>query len=212
MLLFSFLLLPVVLSGFCLYYRDKKIVLPIFIGFMSGILVCAFKTFFLYSHRIIPYSLGQNFIYFFFRQTFLPVVILYLLFFLFSKDDYKYKVDSCCPLLLSFYMIFLPYMIVTSAEGLYSGFALFVKPVVYTFMIIQVSYSIKRLVEAIVEKNVKIIVLQSLFGLIYLVLPAVIESFCVIDKLNFVMTIVSVIYCAIPFFFFFVKRIFLRNK
>lgn len=200
------------LGGFCLYYKDKKIVPSIFIGFMSGILVCAFKTFFLYSHRVIPYSLIQNFVFVFFKQIFLPMVILYLLFFFFSKDEYKYRGDSCCPLLLSFYMVFLPYTIVTTSEGLYSGFNVFVKPVVFAFMIIQVSYSVKKIIEALLDKNIKIVVFQSFLGIVYMIFPAILESCFIIDQYSFIALMISIAYCAIPFFFFFVKRIILRNK
>lgn len=207
MLLFSLLLIPVVLGGFCLYYKDKKIFLPICFGLISGILVCSFKTFFVYSHRIVPYSVGQNFLFIFFRQIFFPTVILYLIFFFFSKDDFKYKIDMCCPLLLSFYMIFLPYTIITSSEGLYSIFNLFIKPVVYTFLIIQVSYSFKVVIESVVDKESEINFKQALIGLVYFVLPALIESFFLVDKLTLVMIILAVIYSVIPFFVFFIKKI-----
>lgn len=182
MLLFMFLLLPCVLIGYCIYKKEPKVIPVIFIGVLSAILLCAFKTFFLYAHRIVPYSVEQNIIYLLVRQTLVPCVILYGLFILFSKDSFAFKVQSLLPLLLSFYAIYLPYTIVSTAEGLYSGFDAFCKPILYTFMIFQLSQLSKSICKSFKEKKQFMVVLKSLFVIVYLVIPTVIESMMIIDE------------------------------
>ncbi len=198
MLLFMFLLLPVVLAGYCFYRKDSKMIPSIFIGLVSAVLVCLFKTFFLYAHRIIPYSLGSNIAYLLIRQTLLPVLILYGIFIAVSKDSLEYKGKAAFPLIISFYMVYLPYTIVTTSEGLYSGFSIFVKPLLFAFMILFVSFCAVKTVKAIEEKKIVFIVLYSIIALVYMFMPALIESFSIINENIVVQIILSIIYCLIP--------------
>ena len=75
-----FLLLPLVLAAWCFYKKDSHLIPVIFIGAVVAVLVCGFKAFFLYSHRIIPYSFQTNVMYLLIRQTLLPVILVYGLF------------------------------------------------------------------------------------------------------------------------------------
>lgn len=198
MLLFTILLLPLILCFYCFSQKSLKVVMPIFIGTMAGILLCLFKVLFLYAHRVVPYDFFSNFIYLIIRQSMLPAVLLYGLFFLFSKDDFEYKGNFCYPLLISFYMIYLPYSIISTAEGLYSFFSVFLKPVLFFIMIYLVSYFVKLLLTNVSEKNVVKIILYSLLILITLVVPSVLEAFIIIKKMIVIVYLVSVIYCLIP--------------
>ena len=96
------LLLPLILAAWCFYKKDAHLVPAIFVGLVAAVLVCGFRAFFLYSHRVIPFSFENNMWYLLLRQTLLPVVLLYGLFFLISKDTISYKVEALFPLLLSF--------------------------------------------------------------------------------------------------------------
>lgn len=193
-----FLLIPAVLAGYCMLFRNRKIIPALFIGLMSGILLCVFKTFFLYAHRIIPYSLSSNIVYLLIRQTLLPVLIVYAIFLVFSRDTLEYRGEALCPLLLSFYLVYLPYSIVTTSEGLYSGFAIFIKPILFAFMILTVSFCAKKIFKAIEEKKYIFMILFILLALVYLILPAVIESFSIINEKILVRILVSLLYCFIP--------------
>jgi hypothetical protein len=51
-----FLLLPLILLAWCFYKKDLHLLPVIFTGMLAAVFVCGFKAFFLYSHRIIPYS------------------------------------------------------------------------------------------------------------------------------------------------------------
>ena len=68
------------------------------IGILTGIIVCACQSFFTFAHRVIPYNFMDNYLYLLFRQTILPLFILYLVFFLVSKDELQFKIDSFLPL------------------------------------------------------------------------------------------------------------------
>lgn len=198
MLLFMFLLLPVVLAGYCFYRKDSKMIPSIFIGLMSAVLVCLFRTFFLYAHRVIPYSLGSNIGYLLIRQTLLPVLILYGIFIAVSKDGLEYKGKAVFPLLTSFYMVYLPYSIITTSEGLYSGFSIFVKPLLFAFMILFVSFCAIRIVKAIEDKKIIFIILYSVAALLYLFMPVLIESYSIINENMVLQVILSIVYCLVP--------------
>lgn len=199
MLLFTIILMPLVFMLYSIQHKEVKIIMPAFIGVMTGILVTAFKVFFLYSHRVVPYSISANIIYLILRQSLLPAVLIYGLFFLISKDTREYKINFCFPLLLSFYMIYLPYSIISTSEGLYSFFSLFVKPVVYIVMIYQVSQFLKLLMNEVENKVYAKIALYGCFIFLYLFIPAVLESFVIVEKYVFVIYILSLVYCLSPF-------------
>lgn len=207
MILFASLLLPVFLIGYFIIKQDKSIVIPVSIGVIIAVLVCLFRMFFVYAHRIIPYSFSQNFIYYLLRQCVLPVFIIYGLFFLFSKDNLEYKIKMCFPLLISFYMVYLPYIIITSSEGLYSFYPLFVKPIVFLMMIIVFAQCIKKIFETFNNKKYVFFVLYILLLIIYLAAPAVFDALYVIDTDIFIMSVSSIVYCALPIvYFIFIKK------
>lgn len=207
MILFASLLLPVFLIGYFIIKQDKSIVIPVSIGVIIAVLVCLFRMFFVYAHRIIPYSFSQNFIYYLLRQSVLPVFIIYGLFFLFSKDNLEYKIKMCFPLLISFYMVYLPYIIITSSEGLYSFYPLFVKPIVFLMMIIVFAQCIKKIFETFNNKKYVFFVLYILLLIIYLAAPAVFDALYVIDTDIFIMSVSSIVYCALPIvYFIFIKK------
>ena len=55
-----FLLLPLLLAAYCIYKKDKHIIPAIFLGIIVAVLVCGFRAFFLYAHRIVPYSFEKS--------------------------------------------------------------------------------------------------------------------------------------------------------
>lgn len=198
MLLFLFLLFPVVLIGYCFYKPTAINFISIFIGLLSAVLICAFKTFFLYAHRVIPYSFADNMVYLLIRQTLLPALVLCGVFIAFSKDTLDYKIKSICPLLLSFYMVYLPYSVVSTSEGLYSAYGIFAKPLIYVFMILQISYCAEGIFNGINSRNKVFIVIYSFIILVYLFIPAIIESLSLINEMTALQVILAVVYCLVP--------------
>ena len=191
-----FLLLPLILTAWCLYKKDTRIISVIFIGLIAGVLVCGFKAFFLYSHRIIPYSFSENVVYLLVRQTLLPVALIYGLFCLWSRDTFEFKAESFCPLLLSFYALYLPYTIISTAEQVYTAFSLLVKPCLFCAMILILAFFMCKLQKSVAGKKTVQAVLWGILFLIAVVIPSFIEGMFVMDMSYFLILLLSGIYSA----------------
>lgn len=196
MYFFMFLLLPLILAAWCFYKKDSHLIPVIFTGAVAAVLVCGFKAFFLYSHRIIPYSFESNVIYLLVRQTLLPVVLLYGIFFAWSKDEISYKVEAFFPLLISFYMLYLPYTIVSTSEGLYTTFPLIVKPVLFVVMIFSLALSAKHIEKTVKNKKYAFSVIWAIIGLVSVVVPSLLEGMYILDMNYLLLLILSGVYSA----------------
>ena len=196
MYFFMFLLLPLILAAWCFYKKDSHLIPVIFTGAVAAVLVCGFKAFFLYSHRIIPYSFESNVIYLLVRQTLLPVVLLYGIFFAWSKDEISYKVEAFFPLLISFYMLYLPYTIISTSEGLYTTFPLIVKPVLFVVMIFSLALSAKHIEKTIKNKKYVFSAVWIIIGLVSVVVPSLLESMYILDMNYFLLLVLSGVYSA----------------
>lgn len=198
MLIFTFLLLAILIASYCLFKKEKKVIPVIVTGVLTGIIVCAFKTLFLYAHRVIPYDFASNYLYLLVKQSLLPVIVLYGVFFAFSKDTLDFKIESFFPLELSFFAIFLPHVIVSTSEGLYSAFALFVKPVLFSCMLIQLGIMAKWFYSSFKKKSVFCMIIFILIGLVYLCIPALLETMALLKINTFVMISGCILYCLTP--------------
>ena len=197
MYLFMLLLLPLILAAWCFYKKDSHLIPVIFTGLVAAILVCGFKAFFLYSHRIIPYSYKSNVLYLLVRQTLLPVVLLYGIFFAWSKDEISYKVEAFFPLLISFYMLYLPYTIISTSEGLFTSFPLFVKPVLFVVMIFSLGLSAKHIEKTLKNKKILFAVIWILIGLVSVVIPSLLEGMYILDMNYLLVLVLSAVYSAL---------------
>lgn len=178
MFLFMVLLFPTVLA-FCCVHSDKKIYgFLIACGAFLGILVSGFTAAFSYMHRIPEYSFFSNFFYYFFKQYALPLILVYALYFFITKDSYEFRVKAFFPFVTSFFAIYMPYCIIASATSSveFSFYILFIKPVEMLSMIFLCSLIAYKIYCATLEKKVKTIVLYSIFALLVLALPAILET------------------------------------
>ncbi len=196
MYLFMLLLLPLILAAWCFYKKDSHLIPVIVTGIVAAVLVCGFKAFFLYSHRIIPYSFERNVLYLLVRQTLLPVVLLYGIFFAWSKDSISYKVEAFFPLLISFYMLYLPYTIISTSDGLYTSFPLFVKPVLFVVMIFSLGLSAKHIEKTLKNKKIFFAVIWILIGLVSVVIPSLLEGMYILDMNYLLVLVLSAVYSA----------------
>ena len=176
-----FLLLPLILAAWCFYKKDSHLIPVIFTGAVAAVLVCGFKAFFLYSHRIIPYSFESNVIYLLVRQTLLPVILVYGIFFAWSKDEISYKVEAFFPLLLSFYMLYLPYTIISTSEGLYTTFPLIIKPVLFVVMIFSLALSAKHIEKNFKNKKYVFAAIWIIIGIASVLVPSLLEGMYILD-------------------------------
>ena len=198
MTIFMYLFLPLILTLFCFCYRSKKNIPVLYIGIMASIILCAIKMLFFYSHRIVPYSFTENFVYFLIRETLLPSVIIYGLFFCFSKDTLEFKLCSVFPLLTSFYVIYMPFCIVNAASGYMNSFSLFIKPILIGIMLITLGLSAREIFKYLQNKKYLFVSVYSLVIIIYLLVPAALESLYLINTSIIWSIICTVLYSAFP--------------
>ena len=191
------LLLPLILAAWCFYKKDTHLIPVILTGLVAAVLVCGFKAFFLYSHRIIPYSFKSNVLYLLVRQTLQPVVLLYGIFFAWSKDEISYKVEAFFPLLISFYMLYLPYTIISTSEGVYTSFPLFVKPVLFVVMIFSLGLSAKHIEKTLRNKKIVFAVVWIIIGLVSVVIPSLLEGMYILDMNYLLVLVLSAVYSAL---------------
>ena len=201
MILFLLLLLPLSLIIYVLDVKDKKMITTIFIGAFTAIFVSFCRMFFSFTHRIIPYEFSNNFWYYIIYQNLLPIILLYGIFFLISKDEMEYKIKNIFPLLCSYFAIYLPYCVMSMSEFYYQGYDIFLKPVIYLAMIVQISISGFYLYKSIGSKNISGITINGLLLLVYLFYPAISDALYAIDYNFSVILVLGLIFSILPLFF-----------
>lgn len=167
-------------------------------GFLSAIVVCTIKAFFIFSNHIWTASFVLEFLQIFLKDTLLPCALLPAVYFLFSKDSWDFKADSFLPLMISFYTVFLPYRIFRCGEKL-SFFMLFVKPVLYISMIAFVSAMLHNLIPTIINKDKSKAIKLSAITLGLAIVPALVQSFWYYGGKIYFWLPVSIIYSAAGF-------------
>ncbi|MBR0155513.1 MAG: hypothetical protein IJM22_05515 [Treponema sp.] len=139
MTIFLLALLP--LSVLIFYFQKDKenrahLLVVIFIGFLTSTLFVGYKILFSSSYYIPAASFFKNFIAYALTQAFFPVVVVYGLFFFFTKkDSLEARCSHFFPLLASFYTVYLPYVVLETDKP-YSPFYLFVKPLLFLSMLV----------------------------------------------------------------------------
>ncbi len=179
----------------------------IFTGLVSAVLVCGFRAFFLYSHRIVPFSFEMNMWYLLIRQTLLPVILLYGLFFLISKDTVSYKVRALFPLLISFYLLYLPYTILSGSEKIITTFPLFIKPVLFTVMIFSLGLSANHIEKTVRAKKYVFTAIWIIVALISIVAPSLLETMYIMDMSYFMILVCSGVYSVVLPVMFILSRL-----
>lgn len=174
MFTFSVLLLPLAIGIFFTQNKNKANIILVITGFLTGIIVFALKEFLTLSHRVVPFSFGENFWYLFLREAVLPVAILYLVFFFISKDELSFKLEAFFPLIASYFVVFLPYQCITSPEAK-TAFEAFFKPVLFFSMIWGISTCLYFIKDGI-NGNKALCALGGAGILVFLVLPALAET------------------------------------
>ena len=197
-----FLLLPLILAAWCFYKKDSHLIPVIVLGLVTAVLVCGFRAFFLYPHRIIPYSFGKNMWYLLLRQTLLPVVLIYGLFFLISRDELSYKIEAFFPLLISFYSLYLPYTILSTSEKIITSFPLLIKPTLFTVMIFSLALSAKHIEKTLTAQKYTFAVTWIVIALLCVIFPSVVESMYILDMNYLLILVLSGVYSvALPVLF-----------
>lgn len=198
MSLFLVLVFPISL----LYYvvndcrvRKSSALLVMFIGIFSATILCAYKAFFVSSHFLSLYSFLRVFSNIFVLQIFLPLLVLFGVFFVISrKDSVEYRFENFFPLTAGFYAIYVPYLVFASELPL-PFFSIFVKPVLFLSMLCLVSKFLPSLYSDIKNKMPKKnILVDSIFLLATLIIPALAESFWQMNIFFPLWIILSIVY------------------
>lgn len=148
----------------------------IFIGLVLGVIYALVDFFTAFAYRNPTYNIGPNFTYYFLSTTLMPVIICAVILFLLSKDNWQFKFQNFTPLILGFFVLFLPYETI-SKNDTFDFFLLFIVPVLYTTMIILMDYNFE-FIQAIYEKSVKAkhLYIPILGILLALIIPSLIYS------------------------------------
>lgn len=214
MLMFLIMFLPLFLTVYCLKVRTQKIIPVVLIGVLSSVLVVIFKMFFMLSHRVVLYSYSSNIIYCLIKETLLPVIILYTLYFIISKDNVEFKINTFLPLMLSFYSVYLPYCIISTTDSsTYSLYSLFLKPVVFGIMIAQTGVSVRDYYRSYKTKRRWGMFINTVLILFYLIAPAVIETVYLMNVNLFIFVVFSLFYLCLSIFLFLInKNVIFENR
>ena len=202
MLLFLLLLLPSALFKYFYLIKEKKFILQISAGFVTAMIVCACRFFFSYEHRLVYYAFAENFFYYFVKQNFIPLVVVAAVYALVSKDSLRYKISSFFPLMCSFFAVYLPYCVITASEYYYQGYDIFLKPIIYLAMLVQLSRSLNALYNAVTNRKGFMIFIHSVLILFYAVYPAVSDALYAIDFSFGLILIIGLVYSLLPAVFF----------
>ena len=210
MLLFLILLLPAAFITYAFTIKDRSIILPAFAGLITAAFVCACRFFFSYEHRLIYFSFSENFIYFLVKQSFLPLFIVAAVYALVSRDKAEYKVKSFFPLMCSFFAVYLPYCVITASEVYYQAYDLFLKPVIYLAMLVQIALSLLALYNGIKNRKYVTAVFNGLIIILFAIYPAVSDSLYAIDFSFALILILGIAYSAIPAVYFFLSKLLVK--
>lgn len=177
MILFSLFLLPISLVIF--YFQKQKntrehLILVIFLGILIGSFFLTYKILFPSVAFTFSNNFFFNFLYILVMQTILPIFIPYLILYILSKDIIKDKISYFFPFTAAFNSIYIIYLIF-EAEKPYSGFLLFVKPLLILSLLIFMHIWIYK-AYTINNKNPKIVITNIVFLVIAICLPALVES------------------------------------
>jgi len=178
MYLFLLVAIPCLLYGWMYAqqsYERSSYYMPILIGIVSAMLVCTFKSFFVFSTFVWTTSFIRGFLHLLFIEELLPVGLLYGAFIFFSKDDNDFLACAFLPLIASFFAVFLPYRVITMDEEL-SVFPLFVKPVLFVSMISFLSSLAHRIFNGIEAHDKKAIVKNAIMAFAACCVPPLLES------------------------------------
>lgn len=197
MYLFLFILLPAALFIYFNTCGEKKFITLAFTGLITGIIVCGIRFVFFFSHRLIPNSFLINY-FFYLAKIVLAPLLVYVVFILISKDTFEFKIKAFFPLVASFDTVYLPYYFLTMSGSVYSNYDLFFRPIIYLAYLAGAGYALVNIYKAIQDNNKKKKVLYIIMAVIYVLIPAAIDTSYVMNLLFPLFAVIGLIYIALP--------------
>lgn len=180
MYLFLLLVLPcliVIYNHTIASYSIKELIPAYTIGFLSGIVLCTIKLFFIFSNHIWTTIAPLNFLFLYTHEIFLPCVVLFGAFLIctIKTDDLTYRIKSFYPLIMSFLCVFIPYEVISTQQQKVF-FMIFVKPMLFASIIYILSELVFLAYKAFSIKMTKTGITISLFAVLFSVLPSLTET------------------------------------
>lgn len=198
MLLFLLLIIPCVLALYCVYTKSTKSLLVMFTGLMVAVIYCAVRVIGFYSHRLIPDSFSSNYIYYLLRYTLIPVISIFVVYILLTRDSWELKFSMFFPLLGTFYAVFIPYKVIAFTQSVYSGYDIFLRPIVYIAMIGQVAFCLYYAYMCFTQKKIAFGILNIIILAVYLLVPAALDSMFALNEKTGIVVLAGLIYSLIP--------------
>lgn len=175
MWMFAVFFLPAFLALYLSVHANRDDIFPALLGLGCGAVYVVFAILFGSDYRIYPANFFWNFVQVFLQETFLPAVIVTILFLLISRDSVEFKVAKLLLVLSGFYTLYIPFRIFFRSETL-SVFVLFAKPVLLSCFVFGFSFAVRLVYRNLKpEKNTTLLVLSGVLGGGCIVLPAVAE-------------------------------------
>lgn len=206
MYLFLFILLPAALYIYFNSFGEKSLLTLSFTGIITGVVVCGIRFIFFYSHRIIPNAFFSNYFFYLSRIILLPLLV-YLVFFLISRDTIELKFKAFFPLLAGFYITYLPYYFLTMATSVYSNYDLFFRPIIYIAYLGGTCFALLRCYEAFINKNLMGKILYIVMTVLYILIPAAIDTSYVINVAFPLFAVIGIVYIVLPVVLIFFEKI-----
>ena len=176
-------------------YSFKSYLISIIIGFFTATLACLIKGFFIYISEIWTTDFLNNFLKIYLPEIFIPILILYGFFLLFSRDSSDFKAKNLIYLMGSYYSIVVPYMVI-SGKFSRTIYMVFAKPLVYFSMIVISSIILEKAFD-LIKKNKILSVLLIIISLLQTAIPALIEALWHTQQKSFLYTAITVFYILI---------------
>ena len=200
-----FALIPAVLIYTCIKAGNRFVNFVVLCGALCGVLVSACTAVFSYMHRIPEYAFFSNFIYFFLKLYFLPMVLLFAVYFFCTKDELPVRFKAFFPLEAAFFAVYMPYCIYADGSALRAFFFLFVKPVLCLSMIFYCSVFLNNVYYGIKEKKASVYIVNAISFLLISAVPAALETLWLLNFVEIAVYAVSVLYAAGALVMFYVK-------
>ena len=93
-------------------------------------------------------------------------------------------------------MLYLPYTIISTSEGLYTTFPLMVKPVLFVVMIFSLALSAKHIEKTVKNRKIVFAVIWGVIGIVSVLVPSLLEGMYILDMSYLLILILSGVYSA----------------
>ncbi len=178
MYIFLLASIPLLTIAACLSngkFSGKSFIPAVAFGFVIGALFCCVRKFVFFNDYVWTDNFFPAGLHILTHDVIVPLLVSCVVYFLFSRDTITYKAASTGPLMLSFYMVLIPF---TSIEGVdrIDLFMIFGRPMLYAGMCLVMSRFAYFSMSFLRAKNIVLSVLFLIPSLAVLIVPPFTEA------------------------------------